>query len=169
MLLAIPLVLPSPTASRAQDATIPPQFGIVIDGSKNPERIQDSVAILMYMSLIATPTDADARTLRFLSAKLSPLDLDSADMEILRPELARLHTRLQRNQEELTTAYEEAGRLRTAEVIAAATAAADRRQEIAEDGYARLLQILSPAAARSLQAHIQAVKRQIKSIGPVAR
>ena len=168
------VALATPVALKAQQqGSPPPHFPagvragqIVIDGSKNPERIPDRVAIGMFMSSIAIPAPADIRIVKAMYAKVAPLKLSLRDMGILRTELARLQTKLIAHAETMAAARENLKRLKTPQAAATFTAVAESRDTLAVDSYERVLTALSPGAAEKLRAHINVVKRQMKLIGP---
>ena len=176
LLISVALVVASISAAvsaSAQAVNPPANFPsgvrpgrIVVDGSKNPERIPDRVAIGMFMSSIAIPAPADLRTVKSMYAKVAPLKLSRRDMSVLRTELATLHARLQTHRETMIAARDNLQRSKTPAAAATFTAVAEARDTLAVDSYERVLTQLSPGAAGKLRAHINVVKKQMKGIGP---
>ena len=175
--IACILALSSPGTSAAQQApTPPPGFPsaalpgrIIVDGSKNPERIPDRIAIGMFFSALAIPAPAGKPALRRFEAQIRPVKLSPSDKGLLRTELARLHGRLVTHRETMTAARDNLRRSRTPATGAAFTAAVEARDTLAVDSYERILRSLSPEGAGRLHAYIGVVKRQIKEIGPAQR
>ena len=172
VLVSIASTLPV-TLEAQRTVTPPPQVPsdfrpgrVLVDGSKNPERIPDRIAIGMFISAITIPAPADKLALRRFESQIGPLKLSPSDKGILRTELARLHGRLVTHRETMTAARDGLYRSRTPANAAAFTAAVEARDALAVDSYGRLLEVLSSDGARKLQAHIGAVKRQIKEVGP---
>jgi putative heme iron utilization protein len=139
---------------------------VVADGSEHPERIPDRVAIGMFMWAIAIPANADAKAVRSMEAKVAPMGLGRADMNVLRAELAGLHARFQVQRDAIVLARADAQGARTPAAAARLTAAVEARDALAMESYARLLETLSPAGARQLATHLARVKTQMKALSP---
>ena len=145
------------------------QTRVTVDGAKNPELIPDRVAVGMFLSAIAIPIDADAKTEASMKAKTSRLGLNRADTGILRKELAALHARLTLQRASSIEAYEEARRVRTPQAIATAQGTSEQRRTLTCESYERLLETLIADGAKKLRAQIALVKSQTKGIAPAER
>lgn len=128
---------------------------VVVDGSKNPERIPDHVAIGMFITALATPAVADTITIGALEAKIAPMGLSRHDVAALRGEMAGLYERLAKLREATSQGD-----------LTARRGFVNAQFTLAMDSYTRLLQTLSPEGRAKLTAHMVVVKTKIKAIGP---
>ena len=138
---------------------------VVVDGSKTPNLIPDRVAIGMFMSGIAIPSNADKRAVGSMTAKVASMKLSLADMSILRKEASNLHGRLMALRDSMAASNAKAGTANTRDAVAKPIAAVESRNTLAMESYGRLLETLSPEGARKLATHVTSIKRQMKAVG----
>lgn len=143
------------------DHAVGQTFEALIDGSMEPERVPDTVAIRALMQTLRVPSDPDATNLERLRAQVYRVNFSEADLEVLVHELGRLDTHAKDQQAIIEAVRPSSGEAEDAE-IARYVEEQKKLGSIFVDHYQQILTSLSSAGAEKLQEHLIHIKSRIK-------
>jgi hypothetical protein len=149
---------------RADTLAIPAgakRLPLVIDGSKTPELISDSIAFGHFARATLAPTDSPDEALTRQRLMLAPLQLSDSDRETLLQTIQVVRENLDRidAQRRVVSASSAEGR-------ASIVRLSDEQAQLFEGARRHLDRTLTPAGSGRLNAHLRGeVKRRIKAYG----